>query len=193
MAFRFTPLDLEEVILIEPDTHEDERGFFRETFRRSAFARAGIDRAFVQANVSRSRARVLRGLHFQREPAGIGKLVSVPRGRILDVAADVRPSSLTFGRSVSAELSAADGRMLYVPEGFAHGVYAFEDDTLISYLITGEYSPQHDAGVRWDDPDIAIAWPDPEPILSARDRALPTLRELHPGTIVHHAAEEATR
>jgi dTDP-4-dehydrorhamnose 3,5-epimerase len=178
MGFRFKALEIPEVLLIEPDTYADDRGFFRETFKRSAFAEAGLDRAFAQANFSKSRKGVIRGLHFQRYPAAVGKLVGVVSGRIFDVAADVRPGSPTFGQWVGEELSAEDGRMLYVPEGFAHGFCAFEDDTLVTYLMTGEFSPEHDGGVRWNDPGIAVEWPVPDPILSPKDQELPLLNEI---------------
>ena len=192
MGFTFTPLDLQEVLLVEPDTYPDDRGFFRETFKASAFARGGVCDAFVQSNVSRSSAGVLRGLHFQRPPAEVAKLVSVAQGRIFDVAADVRKDSPTLGRWVGAELSAADGRSLFVPRGFAHGFVALEDDTVVTYLMTGEFSPEHDAGVRWDDPDLGIDWPVQAPILSEKDRTLPTLRQIHAGTRIDRTAEEAT-
>jgi dTDP-4-dehydrorhamnose 3,5-epimerase len=192
MGFTFTPLDLQEVLLVEPDTYRDERGFFRETFKASAFAHGGVGEAFVQANVSRSNARVLRGLHFQRPPAAVAKLVSVAQGRIFDVAADVREDSATLGRWVGAELSAADGRSLFVPEGFAHGFLALENDTVVTYLMTGEFSPEHDSGVRWDDPDLGIDWPLAAPILSEKDRALPMLRQIHARTHIDATAEEAT-
>ena len=192
MGFTFTPLDLQEVLLVEPDTYRDDRGFFRETFKASAFASGGVGDAFVQANVSRSSAGVLRGLHFQRPPKGVAKLVSVVQGRIFDVAADVRQDSPTLGRWVGAELSAADGRSLFVPEGFAHGFLALQDDTVVTYLMTGEFSPEHDTGVRWDDPDLGIDWPVAAPILSEKDRALPTLRQIHAGTRIDRTAEEAT-
>jgi dTDP-4-dehydrorhamnose 3,5-epimerase len=192
MGFTFIPLDLQEVLVVEPDTYQDDRGFFRETFKASAFRSGGVGDAFVQANVSRSSAGVLRGLHFQRPPAGVAKLVSVAQGRIFDVAADVREDSPTLGRWVGAELSAADGRSLFVPEGFAHGFLALEDDTVVTYLMTGEFSPEHDTGVRWDDPDLGIDWPLAAPILSEKDRALPTLRQIHVRTHIDATAEEAT-
>ncbi len=194
MGFKFTRLSIPEVVLIESDTYEDERGFFRETYKASAFADAGIDRAFVQTNVSRSGAGVLRGLHYQQHPAAVAKLVSVARGRVFDVAVDLRAGSPTFGRWTGADLSARDGRMLYVPEGFAHGFCALADDTLVTYLMTGEYSPVHDAGVRYDDPDLAIDWPVSDPTLSARDRSLPLLCDIEaepPAPLL--AAEEAKR
>jgi len=187
VGFVFKQLDIQEVVLIEPDTFRDGRGYFRETYKPSAFAEGGIGATFVQANASRSSRGVLRGLHFQAEPAAVAKLVGVAAGRIFDVAADVRPDSETFGRWVGEELSADDGRMVYVPEGFAHGFVALEDDTVVIYLMTGEYSLQHDAGVRWDDPDIGVEWPAAHPVLSEKDLKLPYLKD------IAAAAKEATR
>jgi len=187
VGFVFKQLDIPGVALIEPDTYRDGRGYFRETYKPSAFAEGGVAATFVQANSSRSSRGVLRGLHFQNEPAAVAKLVGVASGRIFDVAADVRPGSSTFGRWVGEELSADDGRMLYVPEGFAHGFVALEDDTVVTYLMTGEYSPEHDAGVRWDDPDIGVDWPVEDPVLSEKDLKLPHLRD------IAAAAKEATR
>lgn len=178
MGFRLTRLEIPEVIRIYPDTYSDHRGFFRETYKGSAFREGGIDRDFVQANFSRSAKGVLRGLHFQTAPAEVGKLVSVTRGSIFDVAADIRPGSPTYGRWVSAELSAEDGGMLFVPEGFAHGFCALEDETLVTYLMTGEFAPDNDAGIRFDDPELAVTWPVGDPILSPKDRELPYLKDI---------------
>ncbi len=169
MAFSFTPTEIPDVVLIEVDTYPDDRGFFRETYKESAYAQSGFPWTFVQANFSKSRKGVIRGLHFQYEPAGIGKLISVTHGRILDVAADIRPGSPTYKRWVSAELSGENGSMLFVPPGFAHGFCALEDDCFVNYMMTGEYSPAHDAGVRWSDPDIGVRWPIDDPILSPKD------------------------
>jgi dTDP-4-dehydrorhamnose 3,5-epimerase len=188
MAFSFKALEIPDVLVVESETYHDDRGFFRETYRRSAFGEGGLDRTFVQANVSRSGRGVVRGLHYQRDPAAVGKLVGVAQGRIFDVAADVRPGSPTFGQWVGIELADDDGRMLFVPEGFAHGFCALEDDTLVTYLMTGEYSSAHDAGVRWNDPDLAVDWPIRDPMLSQKDRELPLLSEIE-----RAAAKEATR
>ena len=187
MGFRFKALEIPEVVLVEPDTYRDDRGYFREAYRREAFAEGGLPAAFAQANTSRSARGVVRGLHYQREPAAVGKLVSAVRGRIFDVAVDVRPGSPTFGRWVGAELDDDDGEMLFVPEGFAHGFCALADDTVVGYLMTGEYLAEADAGIRWSDPDIGVEWPVDEPIVSERDQALPFLSE------VVAAAKEATR
>ncbi len=190
MGFRFKSLEIPGVILIEPDTYRDSRGFFREAYRREAFGEGGIGREFVQANWSRSRRGVVRGLHYQRDPAAVGKLVWAVTGRVFDVAVDVRPDSPTFGRWVGAELTGDDGESLFIPEGFAHGFCALEDDTTIGYFMTGEYSPHHDAGIRWNDPDIGVDWPVQDPVLSDRDRALPFLSDI---SEIAAAAKEATR
>jgi dTDP-4-dehydrorhamnose 3,5-epimerase len=162
-----------EVLL---DVHHDERGLLAETYRREGFAALGIALDFVQENVARSRRGALRGLHFQRRP-GQAKLVRASRGAVLDVAVDVRPASPTFGRFVARELSADDFRMLFVPVGFAHGYLALTDDVEVSYLLSAPFDPAEEAGIAWDDPDLAIPWPERAPILSARDRALPRLRD----------------
>ena len=178
MAFKFTPTEIPDVVLIEVDTYPDHRGFFRETYKESAYEEGGFPWKFVQANFSKSRKDVVRGLHFQHEPAGIGKLISVTHGRILDVAADIRPASPTYKRWVSAELSGENGSMLYVPPGFAHGFCALEDDSFVNYMMTGEFSPAHDAGVRWNDQEIGVEWPIADPILSQKDGNLPFLNEI---------------
>ena len=178
MGFRLTPTDIPDVILIEVDTYPDDRGFFRETYKESGYAQSGFPWTFVQANFSKSRKGVIRGLHFQYQPAGIGKLISVTRGRIMDVAADIRPGSPTYKKWVSAELSGENGSMLYVPPGFAHGFCALEDECFVNYMMTGEFSPAHDAGVRWNDSEIGVEWPITDPILSQKDSNLPFLNEI---------------
>ena len=192
MGFKFTPTEIPEVVLIEVDTYPDHRGFFRETYKGSAYAEGGFPWTFVQANFSKSKKDVIRGLHFQYEPAGIGKLVSVTRGRIMDVAADIRPGSPTYKQWVSAELLGENGSMLYVPPGFAHGFCALEDDCFVNYMMTGEFSPDHDAGIRWNDPDIGVEWPVAEPILSPKDANQVFLSEIEPRLRAdYETAEEA--
>jgi dTDP-4-dehydrorhamnose 3,5-epimerase len=193
MAFKFRPTEIPDVVLIEVDTYGDHRGFFRETYKESAFKEGGFPWTFVQANFSKSKKDVVRGLHFQYEPAGIGKLISVTHGRILDVAADIRPGSPTYKRWVSAELSGENGSMLYVPPGFAHGFCALEDDCFVNYMMTGEFSPAHDAGVRWNDPEIGVDWPITDPILSEKDSNLPYLDEIESRLQAdYETAEEAS-
>jgi dTDP-4-dehydrorhamnose 3,5-epimerase len=174
-------LSIEELKLITPKIFRDERGFFSETYSRKALAAAGIDRTFVQDNQSLSRAKgVLRGLHFQIAPHPQGKLVRVTRGAIFDVSVDIRQGSPTFGRHVTAILSADNWSQLWVPEGFAHGFCTLEPDTEVIYKVTDFYAPDCDRGLAWDDPDLGIAWPlsGPQAILSDRDRQHPRLRDL---------------
>ena len=172
-------LRIREVIAIRPDRHEDTRGFFSETYSRRALAEAGIDAEFVQDNHSLSVSRgTLRGLHFQAPPAAQAKLVRVVRGAILDVAVDIRVGSPSFGQHVRRELSAKEWNQLFVPEGFAHGFCTLEPDTEVIYKVSGDYAPEHDRGLLWNDPALAIDWPVSEPLLSEKDRAHPPLGEL---------------
>lgn len=154
-----------EVVIIEPQVFEDDRGWFMESFNEQRFHTAltqlglPLPKAFVQDNHSCSKKGVLRGLHYQRAPHAQGKLVRVAQGRAFDVAVDIRPQSLTFGQSVGVELSAANQRMLWIPEGFAHGFVALEDDTHFLYKTTDYYAKDCEAAIRWDDAELAIAWP----------------------------------
>lgn len=177
MSFRFTRLDLPDVVLIEETRRGDARGFFAETYRRSAFAAAGIDAPFVQDNHARSTRGVLRGLHYQLPPRPQGKLVRVVQGEVFDVAVDLRTDSPGYGRWVGARLSGENGRMLWVPPGFAHGYVVLSETADLSYKVTEEYDPVLDRGVRWNDPTIGVAWPVSDPVLSPRDVALPPLAE----------------
>jgi dTDP-4-dehydrorhamnose 3,5-epimerase len=168
------------VILVSTKRFSDDRGWFSETYNASAFARRGVDVTFVQDNQSLSRpAGTIRGLHFQTPPHGQGKLVRCVRGAILDVAVDVRQGSPTFGHAVEAELSADNGKQLYIPIGFAHGFVTLEPDTEVIYKVTDYYAPDCDGGIRWNDPDIGLAWPLPTtgPVLSPKDETLPFLAE----------------
>lgn len=175
MSFRFMPLAIPDVVLIEPRAHLDERGLFLESYRRSAFRDGGVAAEFVQDNRSLSRRGVLRGLHYQRPPHAQGKLVSVVAGEVFDVAVDLRSNSPTFGHWVGESLSAANRLMLWIPEGFAHGFQATSDEAQVHYKTTSEYAPQADAGLHWNDPQLAIAWPLLPPILSPKDAGLPEL------------------
>ncbi len=168
------------VKLIRPRRIGDDRGWFSESWNARKFEALGIGAPFVQDNHSLSRpVGVLRGLHFQTPPHGQAKLVRCVRGRIWDVAADVRRGSPTFGRWVGAELSAENGCQLFVPVGFAHGFVTLEADTEVEYKVTDYYAPACDGGLRWDDPQLAIAWPleGAEPTLSAKDARLPLLQD----------------
>src|SRR5687768_3138476 len=146
MPFAFRPQEIPAVVLVEPRIFGDERGFFMETYRRSEFAAAGIDAPFPQDNHSRSTRGVLRGLHYQKRGRAQGKLVRAVLGEIFDVAVDLRRGSPTYGRYVSAVLSDANRRMLYVPAGFAHGFYTLSDVAEVAYKATDEYAPEYDRG-----------------------------------------------
>lgn len=176
---RITPTEIPDVFTIDPVVNGDDRGFFMETWRESHFARAGIDAHFVQEAMSRSSRGVLRGLHYQiEEPQG--KLVRAVTGEIFDVAVDIRRSSPTFGRWVGMTLSAENRRALWVPPGFAHGFYVVGELAEVMYRTTAYYAPQHERGLRWNDPDLGITWPVPAgmaPSLVARDAAAPGFRE----------------
>jgi dTDP-4-dehydrorhamnose 3,5-epimerase len=175
-----TSLESQVPVLLSTRRHEDARGWFVETYNAGALTRHGITCEFVQDNQSLSRRKgTIRGLHFQLPPKSQAKLVRVVRGSILDVAVDIRRGSPTYGSSVAVELSAENGWQLYIPVGFAHGFCTLEDDTEIAYKVSEFYSPQHDAGLRWDDPDISIAWPvdRADVVVSDKDATQPFLAE----------------
>ena len=176
MTLNFTPLAIPDVILIRTIRHEDERGYFTETYRRSTFST--IDSEFVQDNFVRSDQKVLRGLHLQLPPKAQGKLVRVVRGAIFDVAVDLRTGSNTFGEWVGVHMSADEEVQIWIPPGFAHGYLVLsEDGADVNYKVTQEYDPDLDTGIRWNDPQIEISWPILNPILSLKDQELPTLAE----------------
>jgi dTDP-4-dehydrorhamnose 3,5-epimerase len=169
------------VKLILPSQFSDARGFFSETYRADEFAAAGVDLQFVQDNHSLSvEPHTVRGLHYQAHPFAQAKLIRVIRGRIFDVAVDLRASSPRYGQHVCSELSAANRQQMLVPIGFAHGFCTLEPNTEVVYKVTNYYSRAHDLGVAWNDPDIGIKWPvgEAEAILSDKDRKQPRLREI---------------
>lgn len=173
---RITSLSIPDVKLIQPQKFGDSRGFFSETYKQSALREAGIDVTFVQDNHSKSGAAgTVRGLHFQLPPHAQTKLVRVTRGRILDVAVDLRKGSPTYGKHVAVELSAENWTQILIPIGFAHGLMTLEPDTEVLYKVCSGYAASHDAGLSWDDPVIGIEWPrlTTEPLLSDKDRKLP--------------------
>lgn len=176
MPFELLTLEIPEVILTKPKVFEDKRGFFLEFFKYSDFAQAGINFNFLQDNHSMSKRGVLRGLHYQLEPKAQGKLVRCIRGRIWDVAVDIRKGSPTFAKWVGVELSEKNKFMLWIPPGFAHGFLALEDCEII-YKCTSEYDPYLDRGIIWNDPHIGITWPITDPILSEKDAKLPRLNQ----------------
>lgn len=154
------PLEISGVVLVRPKKFVDARGYFVETFQARAYAAAGIDAVFVQDNQSLSIAvGTIRGLHFQSPPDPQAKLIRVVQGAIVDVAVDLRRNSPTYGRWCKAILTAKEGEQLFVPRGFAHGFCTLEPNTEVAYKVDGYFSPSCDAGLRWDDPDLAIEWP----------------------------------
>lgn len=178
-----TPTEIPAVRIIEPKRFGDARGYFCETWNRARFASQGVDLDFVQDNESISAAvGTVRGLHFQKHPNAQDKLVRVLAGRILDVAVDIRRGSPTYGKHVSVELSAQNGRQLLIPVGFAHGLCTLEPNTMVAYKVTGYYSGPDDLGLAFDDPDLGIAWPiaPQDAQLSDKDRKQPRLRDLPP-------------
>ena len=174
----FIPLSIPDVVLIKPDVHRDERGFFFESWQKNKFAKAGIDQEFVQDNHSRSSKDVLRGLHYQiRQPQG--KLIRAIVGEVFDVAVDLRRSSPSFGKWVSANLSSENFNMLWIPPGFAHGFLVLSDVAEFVYKATDFYAPQYERCILWNDRDLGIDWPisGHEPILSEKDSKGKLFRE----------------
>jgi dTDP-4-dehydrorhamnose 3,5-epimerase len=178
MPFTFKNLEIEGLVLVEPRVFPDERGFFLESYKESEFVKAGLPHRFVQDNHSLSNKNVIRGLHFQYEPRGQGKLVRVVGGSVWNVAVDLRAGSPTYKKWLGIELSGGNNKMLYIPPGFAHGFAAITDDVHLLYKCTEEYDPKLYAGIRWDDPEIGIEWPVRKPIVSDKDRVLPLLKDL---------------
>lgn len=177
MPFTFESTSIPGVIIVTPRLFGDERGFFMETYKASEFKSNGIDVDFVQDNHSFSSKGVLRGLHFQRGPMAQGKLIRVMQGRVWDVAVDIRPDSPARLQWTGVELSDENNRMVYIPPGFAHGFLVLSDTAHFMYKTTAEYSPEHDGGIRWDDPDIGVEWPVTNPQVSEKDRSLPYLKD----------------
>ena len=177
MPFTFKTLSLPGVILITSPAFADARGFFIEIYKHSEFSKAGIPEYFVQDNYSRSSQHVLRGLHYQKDPVAQGKLVRCIKGMVFDVAVDIRKGSHTYGKWVGIELSEENSQVLYIPPAFAHGFMVLSEAAEIIYKCTEEYSPEHERGIIWNDPDIDIDWPVRNPLLSEKDNALPLLKD----------------
>lgn len=171
------PTKLAGVVLLEPRVHGDERGFMVETFRHDAWAEEGVEVEFVQHNHSRSARGTLRGLHFQTEP-GQAKLVRCARGRIFDVAVDLRRGSPTYGQWEGHELDDERHRQLFVPAGCGHGFAVLSEVADVAYQLSSLYDPATEAGIAWDDPDIGVEWPVEDPLLSERDKKAPRLAEI---------------
>lgn len=174
---KLIPTNLPGCLLIEPAVFGDSRGFFFETWNAERFAASGLPTQFVQSNVSSSAKGVLRGLHYQW-PRPQGKLVSVLEGEVYDVAVDIRRGSPTFGRWAASILSAENRRQFWIPEGFAHGFVVLSERALFNYLCTDVYVKEADAGIRWNDADIAVDWPSSAPTLSVKDETAPFLKDI---------------
>ena len=183
MPFEFRKTELEDVMLVIPKVFEDDRGFFLEGYKKSDFINAGITDDFNQDNHSKSSFGVLRGLHYQTKPKMQAKLVRCIRGKIFDVAVDIRKNSKTFGKWLGVILSEENKNMLYIPEGFAHGFLTLSDTAELLYKASGEYSAQNDRGILWSDPDIGIDWEkyikNFKPQLSQKDRVQPYLKDVY--------------
>jgi dTDP-4-dehydrorhamnose 3,5-epimerase len=175
MPFRFSRLQLPEVLLVEPKVFSDHRGFFMETYKHSEFHRNGIRERFVQENHSYSPRHTVRGLHYQNPPKAQGKLVRAVFGEVFDVVVDIRKGSPRYGRWASINLSAENKKSIYIPPGFAHGACVVSAEAMLLYLVTEEYAPECEAGIAWNDPELGIAWPAEQPLLSGRDLSWPCL------------------
>lgn len=181
--YKFTKLDM-DLLLIETESFQDERGFFTELYKNSEFEKNGIRADIVQENMSYSKKGILRGLHYQIEPMGQAKIVNVLMGKIFDVAVDIRKGSPTFGKWRGMELSANNSKMLWIPQGFAHGFVALED-SYVFYKITNEYSKDHERGILWSDPDIGIKWPMEKPIVNEKDGKFSGLKNADTNFVYH--------
>jgi dTDP-4-dehydrorhamnose 3,5-epimerase len=173
----FQPLELSGLFLIKPRVFEDPRGWFYEGYKQHVFAEHEIRDAFVQDNYSFSSKGVLRGLHYQLKPKAQAKLVQVLQGSALDVVVDIRKSSKTFGKYFSCRLDGKSHEMLFIPEGFAHGFCALEDNTIFMYKVSNRYSPEHERGIFWNDTALHIPWPKMEYIFSEKDQKYPALKD----------------
>lgn len=179
MPFDFISLEIPDIKLVIPKVFKDDRGFFLESYKKSDFIANGIADDFKQDNYSKSSKGVLRGLHYQASPKEQAKLVRCCRGKIFDVAVDIRKSSKTFGHWAGEILSEENNHILYIPAGFAHGFIVLSDTAEIIYKTSNEYSKEHDRGILWNDPDININWGiDFMPVLSEKDKIQPLLKDI---------------
>jgi len=177
MALNYEKLKIPDLILIKPKIIHDDRGFFLEKYKQSDFEEIGLP-VFKQDNYSSSKKGVIRGLHYQLPPHAQGKLVSVVKGSVWDVAVDIRKSSKTFGQWVGVELNEENNLSFFIPPGFAHGFVALSDDVHLLYKCTAEYSASHERGIRFDDNDLNIDWKISNPILSPKDKECPGIKEI---------------
>jgi dTDP-4-dehydrorhamnose 3,5-epimerase len=185
MPFTFKKLGIPSVILIEPKVFPDARGYFAEVYKHSDFSQSGIPQPIAQINYSHSSKNVLRGLHYQINPAPQGKLMQVIAGEIFDVAVDIRKGSPTYGKWIGEVLSRENLRILYVPEGFAHGFCVLSDTATITYYCTNVYSAENERGFRWDDLELKIEWPVTNPIISERDSRFPLFKDCDNNFVYH--------
>lgn len=176
MAFQFKDSKIPDLKVVLPKLFSDQRGIFSETYKKSEFLANGLSETFVQENRSVSKKNVLRGLHYQINPKAQGKLISVQRGKIFDVAVDIRRNSPYFGKYVSIILESETGLMFWIPAGFAHGFLSLEDNSTVTYKTTEEYSPEHERGIIWNDTDIGIDWPSEDVIVTERDLKFPDFK-----------------
>jgi dTDP-4-dehydrorhamnose 3,5-epimerase len=174
---KISPTSLPEVLIIEPQVFNDQRGFFMETYHQQRYTEMGITPVFVQDNLSRSLRGTLRGLHYQF-PRAQAKLIQVIRGEVFDVAVDIRRGSPNFGRWTGIHLNHENGRQIFIPEGFAHGFCVLSEIAEVIYKCTDFYAPDDEGGILWSDPDLAIDWPLSKPLLSPKDSQYPCLRDL---------------
>ena len=177
MSFIFTKTSIPDVVSITPKIFDDDRGYFFENFHNSIFIQNNIEQNILQENFSFSKQHVLRGLHFQKPPKSQAKHVSVISGEIFDVAVDLRKNSPTYGKWVSEILSSYNHKSLFVPEGFAHGFCVLSETASVLYKTNQEYSPEHESGIIWNDPELNILWPIENPLLSKKDQNLPFLKD----------------
>lgn len=176
MIIHKTPI--EGLLVIEPRVFRDDRGYFFESYSKKVLQEHGITQEFVQDNQSLSHKGIVRGLHFQAPPHAQGKLVRVVKGRVWDVAVDIRPKSPTYGQHFGCELSEENNIQFWIPEGFAHGFATLEDNTVFSYMCTNYYNKASEGGLIWDDPEMGINWQVEQPLLSEKDKELPLLKNL---------------
>ena len=169
MPFEFQRTKIPDVILVKPKVFPDQRGFFMETYKQSEFSKNGILTVFVQSNHSKSGYGVIRGLHFQKDPYAQSKLVRCIKGKIFDVAVDIRKDSETFGKYAFAELSEENKHLLFIPKGFAHGFQVLSEEAEIEYLVDSEYAPDYEDGILWNDSKINVKWPMKKPTISEKD------------------------
>ena len=185
MPFNFKRLNIPEVFLVEAKHFPDDRGFFMETFKESEFVKNGISTRFVQDNYSHSSKGTLRGLHYQKDPKAQAKLVTAIKGEIFDVSVDIRKNSPTYGKWVGETLSEQNHKLLYVPEGFAHGFCVISEEADVIYKVNNEFSSTDDRGILWNDPEVNVKWPIQNPILSEKDQKQPLLKDADNDFVFH--------